>query len=97
MQCSQCGREIVLKTAESVGRRDTCPQCDADLHTCLNCRHYDRTAHNECREVLAEWVRMKDRNNYCDYFAPAAAGQRLARPAGSGTDVRRKFDDLFKK
>lgn len=77
--------------------RDTCPRCDADLHTCRNCRHYDAGAHHECRENQAEWVRDKDRNNRCDYFdpgvAPAAGGAR--KPAAGG--ARAGFDALFHK
>ncbi|HUX67732.1 MAG TPA: hypothetical protein VMV31_09605 [Terriglobales bacterium] len=100
MTCWQCGRTVQLLTAEKVNTRDTCPQCDADLHVCRNCRHFDPTSHNECREVMAEWVRYKDRNNYCDYFSPVTVvnptGPRAGGKATPG-DARQKFDQLFKK
>jgi len=99
MHCWHCGREIKLVTAQKVQARDTCPQCDADLRVCRNCRHFDPTSHNECREVMAEWVRTKDRANYCDYFSPAtvagAAGGRP--PAKQADDARDAFDRMFKK
>lgn len=81
---------------ERVGRKDTCAQCDADLHCCFNCRHYNPGAHNQCKESQAEWVKEKDRANYCDYFEP-----RRGTPGGEGSsrtqDARARFEDLFKK
>lgn len=97
MTCWQCGHQIHLLTAEKVGTRDTCPQCDADLHVCRNCRHFDPTSHNECRENQAEWVRYKDRNNYCDYFSPVTVVGGAARAKAKPEDsARKKLDDLFK-
>ena len=64
--CYGCG--AVLAFDGPVGRRTTCPECDADLHRCLNCRHYDETAGNECREPHAERVVDKDALNACDLF-----------------------------
>jgi hypothetical protein len=94
LSCFRCGGAYELQGR--IGLRDVCPACDADLHTCLNCRHYNRSAHNECNEPQAEWVRDKDRANYCDYFDPrrgAAGGTRSSPSAGA----RARFDDLFKK
>lgn len=97
MECWHCGRAIALASGQAILTRDTCPGCDADLHACRGCRHFDPTAHNECREVMAEWVRYKDRANYCDYFSPRAAAQTGSEPAGeAGAAARRRFDDLFK-
>ena len=96
MTCWHCGRAIALATAQKVQSRDACPHCDADLRVCRNCRHFEPTAHNECREVLAEWVRFKDKGNYCDYFAPATAGAAPAASAGAA-NARSAFDQLFKK
>lgn len=78
-----------------VGRRDECPKCGADAHACKNCRHYDRTVYNECKEPQAEVTREKDRANFCDFFEPGSG-------AGSGADeARRKAmaaaEALFKK
>ena len=56
--CHHCKKAVEI--AEKVGRADTCPVCDADLHCCLNCRFYDPGAYNECRETQAERVLDKD-------------------------------------
>ncbi|MGH9475274.1 MAG: hypothetical protein ACRD1C_02955 [Terriglobales bacterium] len=88
-----------MLTAQKVNTRDEC-ECGADLRVCRNCRHFDPTSHNECREVMAEWVRTKDRANYCDYFSPMtvanASGPRAPGESSSG-DARARFDQLFKK
>jgi hypothetical protein len=91
--CFKCGTPYQVK--ERVGRRDTCSGCDADLHCCYNCRHYKKTAHNECNEVKAEWVRDKDRANFCDYFEPRRGGVPEKNNAASD-DARSRFEDLFR-
>ena len=74
--CFSCGRELSIEG--KVTRKDLCPHCKAPLRVCLNCRFYDKSAHNNCREPAAEWVRDKEKENFCDYFEPtsrAAGGQ----------------------
>jgi hypothetical protein len=92
--CFKCGEQI--DAPERVMSRDTCPNCDADLHCCRNCRFYDPGKHNECAETQAEWVRGKEASNYCDYFQPNPV--LLAKGPGSGKqgDARSRFDSLFK-
>ncbi len=94
-RCFKCGEPFVLSAGERVGRRDSCSKCGADLHTCRNCTHHDRSAYNECREPQAERVLEKERSNLCDYFNPrsGAAPDRGA----SKTDYIKGLDDLFKK
>ncbi len=93
-RCFRCGAPFSFQ--QRVSRRDTCAKCDADLHCCLNCRHYSPGAHNQCNEPQAEWVREKDRANYCDYFDP-----RPSAPGGKSSekaqDARARFEDLFRK
>jgi hypothetical protein len=84
-------------TSGRIERAAVCPGCDADLHCCYNRRHYNSGAHNECNEQ-SEWVRDKDRANYCDYFN-AQCGQPQATDSATRkqTDVRARFEDLFIK
>jgi len=70
--CFSCGTEN--QVAERVGRRDECQKCMADLHACKNCRFYDSSAYNECKETSADVVKEKEESNFCDFFE-----------AGSGT------------
>ena len=96
MQCFNCGHAVVLQTAQKVQFRDTCPNCDTDLRVCRNCRHFDPKSHNECREVMAEWVRFKDRANYCDYFSPTETSAATPAAKSGGGGARSAFDRLFK-
>jgi len=76
-------------------RESVCPNCQRDLHACVQCRHFDRNAHNMCREPQAEWVTDRDRRNFCDYFS-----LNSAIAIGTKTDraqaARTKLDQLFK-
>ena len=94
MRCHACRFEVVLASGESVGYREACARCGADLHVCLNCAHHDPAAYNECRESSAERVLDRDRANRCDYFRPGAG-------EGQGVDPRKQaiasLDALFKK
>ncbi len=107
--CYGCGADIGAR--ERVGRRDTCPSCGVDLHSCRQCRFYDVRASNECHESQAERVLDKERANFCDWFAPSearatagsAVGGRAVRPprstAGTASSggARAELDRLFRR
>ena len=80
---------------KSVGRRDVCPSCKADLHCCFNCAFYDRSASKQCREPMAEMQREKAKANFCDYFSFAET--RAAAPEAGTGQARAALDALFKK
>lgn len=63
--CWKCGGPIA---SEKPGRRETCPKCGADVHVCKNCRFWDPSLYNECREPRAERVSDRERGNFCDWF-----------------------------
>ena len=96
ISCWQCGVTIEQLGMARIGKREACSNCDADLHCCRNCRFFDPSVHNQCRETQAEWVKEKDRANYCDYFEPTQAVGPPRRKSSSSSDVKKKFDDLFK-
>lgn len=93
VKCFQCGQDN--EVGESVGRRDTCFHCSADLHVCFNCEFYDKSAYNECREPQAERVLEKDRSNFCDYFKPGTG--RVGQGISPQEAAKKKLEDLFKK
>lgn len=94
-RCFSCGAE--LPHTLPFHRSDRCPQCDAGVRVCLNCRFYDPGSHWECREHIPEPVRDKDRANFCDYFQRRHDGGA----AGTGdadddpTSARDAFNKLF--
>ncbi|HVK60377.1 MAG TPA: hypothetical protein VM432_02455 [Bdellovibrionales bacterium] len=77
------------------GRRDDCPKCGADVHACMNCRHYDPKVYNECKETSADRVQEKDRSNFCDHFSAKVLGGASA--ADVAKDLRSAAEALFKK
>ena len=93
--CHQCGAEI--RVVERVGRRDSCPGCEADLHCCLNCVFYDSHASNACREPNVEPVRDKDAANFCDYFSLGNPAARPAAEPSRAADARARLEALFAK
>lgn len=93
--CFSCGAQ--LDFVDKPGRAETCAACGADVHCCCNCAFYDPGSYNECRETQAERVLVKERSNFCDYFAfRRGTGDHtgVKQAAGSRTNP---LDDLFKK
>jgi hypothetical protein len=90
--CAWCQREIELIV--KVGRQDDCPHCHRDLHACVQCRHYDRAAHNKCREPQSEWVPDKERANFCGYFE---FGREVAGERDAEEKAKNGLEALFKK
>lgn len=90
--CFSCGKP--LEVTDRVGRQETCPSCEVDLHCCRNCGFYDPKAYNECREPQAERVLEKERSNFCDYFQIATDRPEAERKE---SDVKKKLEGLFRK
>ena len=81
IKCFSCG---VKSLHERVAFRAEC-ECGEDLHVCLNCRFYDESSYNECKETSADRIKIKDRSNLCEFFE-ASIGQ---------ASVDKKKDDLL--
>ena len=45
-----------------------CEVCGKYLHVCKNCKFYDVSSSNNCKETNAELVCDKENSNFCDYF-----------------------------
>jgi predicted anti-sigma-YlaC factor YlaD len=82
--CYGCG--AVVRIDGPVGRRSVCPECDADLHCCMDCRHYDEAAAHQCREPHAEQIVDKEASNACDLFQ---LGDGASRRRGSDARAAR--------
>lgn len=88
--CYRCGAALHLDGP--VGRRTTCPECDADLHACMSCRHWDDSAPHACREPHAEHVVDKEASNACELFQ---LGDGAARRRGGSAAARDRLAALF--
>ena len=91
-RCHACNAEIDL---DKISFREECFSCGSDLHVCLNCTFHDIGRHNACREDRADYVKEKDRANYCEYFV---FSDKSAAPMDTGKDKAKKlWDELFNK
>jgi hypothetical protein len=92
--CGSCGKAFELDVAATVGRRDTCPHCEAELRTCLSCRHYEPNVAKGCKEPFAEVPRERDRANFCEFFqiGEGRVGADLTKNA-----LASAAESLFKK
>jgi len=92
--CHRCRKDVPVEGGK-VPRESYCPHCHAALHCCPNCRFHSPHAHNQCSEPVAEWVRDKEKANFCDYFSFRTGG--AGEGGDGGASARSAFDDLFKK
>lgn len=97
-RCARCGE--LQRSFGHVVEDATCGRCQADLHTCTNCKSFDTSSRWECREELPARVSPKDSKNACELFAPKIvkdlAGDRATKMS-SPDDARQAFENLFKK
>lgn len=79
------------------GFNERCPQCDAFLRCCLNCRLYDPHAAGQCHSPTTERVRDKHRPSFCEEFVfVERTGTELGEGQQRATSARAKFGQLFK-
>jgi hypothetical protein len=79
--CVFCDAELAADFR--VMRNTRCPSCDAYLHACVQCRFHEPTLHNQCLEPEAEFVRDRQKANFCEFFELAGA-----KAAGRGEASR---------
>ena len=109
MRCWECGDQ--QSPDEGIEIESTCSNCNADLHCCRNCLHFDPAARFECRQPIEKAFRDKTIRNECSLFEPrpvldatgrrASGGPRLRSRNGDSSpapvaDAKDAFDKLFK-
>ena len=67
MNCWKC-LKCVSEEPVKIGFRSVCPHCGIDLRTCSNCRYYSLGKPNDCAIPGTEWVRDRERGNFCEDF-----------------------------
>ena len=87
--CAACGK--LIEFPEKAGFRDTCPSCDAYVHSCLNCSLYVK---GHCTEPSAEKVSAPEGMNFCEWFREIAADFADEREEGQGRDTA---EEMWKK
>lgn len=90
--CFRCGKEV---PENNLGRQDSCAACGADTRVCRNCRHYDRSSNNECREEQAGRQVEKEKGNFCEWFQVRVGAGGSGAPTKDA--LKSAADALFKK
>ena len=95
--CHSCLQEWT--ESHSPGRQEVCLNCGADMHCCLNCKHYDTGRADDCALNHTDPPRDKARWNDCEEFMLAdrkAPGKPQQSGADKKQDFKSKWDSLFK-
>ncbi len=93
INCFNCHKELDFQSSSKISRKETCPYCYIDLHSCKMCHYYDKTAYNECNEPMADRVVEKEKANFCDYYQLAGTLKKGPTKA----DLMAQAQALFKK
>lgn len=93
-RCGACGAVLPIATASL----EQCPHCRAAIHACCQCTHFDTSRRFECAQPIRERVADKNVRNDCASFSLRVTVERNASPDSTRPgDIRRGFDNLFKK
>ena len=107
-RCFNCSATLPA----DVDFQGTCPKCQAALHCCKQCAHFEPSTRFQCLKPIPVRISPKDQANQCELFKPRVTVARdAAPPAGSAgptvpqnvpvprnaNDARAIFDSLFKK
>jgi hypothetical protein len=107
-RCFNCSSQL----PPGIDFRGNCPKCNAQLHCCKQCSHFEPATRFQCVKPIALRIAVKDQANECTMFAPrvtvardaiapapvrpVAAGMNSAPPRNA-SDARSAFESLFKK
>jgi hypothetical protein len=105
-RCFNCATAL----PEGIDWSGNCPKCNAALHCCKQCAHFEPSTRFQCLKPIQVRIPVKDQTNDCQLFKPRVTVARDAAPSSNGpvlpasvpaprspTDARTAFDNLFKK
>src|SRR2546425_5460445 len=93
-RCGACGAVLPIATASL----EQCPNCRAAIRACRQCTHFDTSRRFECAQPIPERLADKNARNDCATFSLRVTVERDASPDSTRPgDIRRGFDNLFKK
>jgi len=92
--CYKCGHDFNLQVKPT--RSDTCEKCGSFIRCCFNCKFYDDSAANSCREPSAVWVADRAIGNFCGYFEILQSDKRRETAEEIKNKVQNDLKNLFK-
>lgn len=93
--CFDCKKGLSIE--DKIGFRQDCGECGHDLHSCVQCQHYDPKVYNECKETMADRILEKKKANYCEFFSATAADISNQTQDQKKVDLLAQAEALFKK
>jgi len=96
IRCVECSATVNF--IDELKITDTCKNCDADLHTCRNCKFFDPGAPNECMKPVTQRIESKNTRNVCELFQPKVLVEKAveAKKNQTADNARQAFEDLFR-
>ncbi len=98
IRCHDCGRSI--QSFSTIAPDTDCPYCNASLHCCRTCKHFDSSARWQCNAQIEGPVEDKSQANDCGSYTPRlvldSTGKRSDASRSSG-GAREQFESLFKR
>jgi hypothetical protein len=61
--------------------KGTCPKCNASLHCCKQCAHFEPSTRFQCLKPIPVRIAYKDQANECASFSPRVTVARDAKTA----------------
>ena len=91
--CFRCGADLA-EVRRPITRRTHCPDCFAELHSCLMCKKYTTDFHTHCTDDRSDPPERKDSANFCSWFSPRY-GAFDDRGKSQADAARGKLGSLF--
>src|SRR3954464_12952916 len=80
-----------------------CPKCNAELHCCKQCSHFEPSTRFQCLKPIPARIPVKDKTNECSLFTPrvtvaregtnGAGGPPPSQSTNAGPPAPRNADD----
>lgn len=80
-RCFQCTTPLPA----SVDFKGNCPKCNAALHCCKQCAHFEPSTRFQCLKPIPARIAYKDQANECSLFSPRVTVARDSAPASNST------------
>ena len=97
VRCHACGRNV--EDFATIGSATNCLHCNAPLHCCRLCKHFDSSARWQCRAEITAAVPDKNKANQCGQYEPRLVLDFTGRRGSKHrpNNAKSAFDDLFKR
>jgi hypothetical protein len=91
MNCWKCHKQL-SDIPVKIAFRATCPHCDIDLHTCVNCRYYAPGKPNDCAVPGTDYIRDREAANFCEEYKI-----KTEALSSEQEQAKKRFNSLFKE